>query len=816
MMKDQNQWADQAQGLKLAITGMDVHAPACSGLQDFERAVQAGKEVLVPHQADGYGRGGLSAWIEQAVSGALKDAGRFAGEHPQAIGTIVAADAGSATGAGRAGLIARRWKLEGPQLDLAASTLAAAQGLRAAQEMLAAPGIEAVLLVGEPSGSQGAVALLLRRAEDARQKGEQVYAVVAGSASAGEGWTGPDLAECARASLEQGQQEVEVPGLLEVVGLPSGAAWPAGLSWLSRGYAESNGEPVCAADLCPSGLLPALVKAALCLHHRQIPPAPEDLGRHAYPLATNSPFYRAEGSRPWFAPAGATRSAAVLGAAADGCTHILLVEAPGTGAANRMDAFDETYLVPVAGDSLDQILQGLEDFSRDLTENGLPGAAYRAFEGCTRCGQANYALALVGHNAEELQREVSFAQKGVPASFEKQSDWQTPSGSTFSPAPMGREGHIAFVYPGAFNSYIGMGRNLFRLFPWLHDGLGSVTANPGAVFREQQIYPRTRTPLSEAELAAREAALVANSVSMLISGTGLSVTYTLILREVFGIRPQSAFGYSLGENSMMFAMGVWTSGDRASTRLAESPLFHSRLAGPQNAVREHWGLPPVAEGSASEPLWENDFLMAPVEEVQQAVAQEEHVYLTHINTPRQVVIGGERAACKRVIESLKCTSLQAPFDQSLHNPAMRAEQPRLAEQHNWPVMSLPGASLYSAADYRPLPIQRSEIAESIGRMLCECLDFPRLVEQVYRDGARLFIEVGSGSNCARWVDETLKGRPHLAVAIDRKGVDDLTAIVRLLAKLVAHRAPVDLSALYGGTATVQPVPSSRDNYDRSN
>ncbi len=449
----------------------------------------------------------------------------------------------------------------------------------------------------------------------------------------------------------------------------------------------------------------------------------------------------------------------------------------------------------------------------DLTENDLPGAARRAFDTYSRHSADAYALALVGHNAEEILREITFARKGIPTSFERQSDWQTPAGSSFSSVPMGRSGHIAFVYPGAFNSYIGMGSSLFRLFPKLHERIRSITDNPGAVFREQQIYPRTRTPLSEAERAAREIDLVADSVSMLISGASLSVAYTMILREVFGIHPRAAFGYSLGENSMMFSMGVWNAGDEASERLAQSPLFRSRLAGPQNAVREHWGLPAAQVGDVSDPLWENDFLMAPVEEVRRVVAQEERVYLTHINTPRQVVIGGERAACRRVIDALKCTSLQAPFDQSLHNPAMLSEQSHLVDQHNYPVVATPDASLYSAADYRPLTVEQGEIAASVGRMLCECLDFPRLVEQVYRDGARLFIEVGAGSNCARWVDETLKGRPHLAVAIDRKGVDDLTAVVRLLAKLVSHRAPLDLSPLYDGP---QPEPQAasfgRDNF----
>ncbi len=810
-MMNQNQWAEQAQGLKLAIIGMDVHAATCGGLDAFERAVQAGKDLLVSLPADSFGRSGLSVWMEQAVSGALKDAWGPAVEQPEAVGVIVAPDA--AVSAGQAGLIARRWKLEGPQQNLPVGDLAAAQGLQAAQSMLESRTVAAVLLAVELNAGRGASAVLLRRLEDAQALGERVYAVVAGAATAGQGWTGPDLAECARQSLEQAGKGARAPGLLEVVGLPGGAAWTAGTGWLERGYPDCSGEPACAVGIGDDGLLPALIKAALCLHHRQMPPAPEDLGSMTYPLAAEAPFYRAEGTRPWFAPVDEPRLAAVFAASAAGCAHIVLAETPGVRPALfALDATEEMYLVPVVGDSLEAVLNGMETLRCDLDEIGLPGAAQRAYAVYARLGSAAYALALVGRNAEELQRELGFAHKGVPAAFDKHSDWQTPAGSSFSPDPMGREGHVAFVYPGAFNSYTGMGRNLFRLFPGLHERITAVTDHPGGVFREREIYPRTRAPQSEAELAAHEAALVADSVSMLISGSSLSVAYTTILREVFGIQPKAAFGYSLGENSMMFSMGVWTDGDGASARVAQSPLFRSRLAGPQNAVRENWGLPALPEGNVSEPLWENHFLMAPVEEVRRVLAHEERVYLTHINTPRQVVIGGERDGCRRVIAALGCTSLQAPFDQALHNPAMRSEEPYLVEQHNWPVVARPEATLYSAAEYSPLALlDQGEVAGNIGRMLCQSLDFPRLVEQVYRDGARLFIEVGAGSNCARWVDETLKGSPHLAVAIDRKGVDDLTAVVRLLAKLVAHRTPLNLSPLFGEQKQV-PAMAARDDY----
>jgi acyl transferase domain-containing protein len=102
--------------------------------------------------------------------------------------------------------------------------------------------------------------------------------------------------------------------------------------------------------------------------------------------------------------------------------------------------------------------------------------------------------------------------------------------------------------------------------------------------------------------------------------------------------------------------------DATRARLKASPLFQSRLAGAQLAVREHWGVTGELNGS----LWSNTFLMAPMERVEEALRGEERVYLTHINTPRQVVIGGDPQGIRRVVEALKCTSLKAPFDFALH------------------------------------------------------------------------------------------------------------------------------------------------------
>ena len=102
-----------------------------------------------------------------------------------------------------------------------------------------------------------------------------------------------------------------------------------------------------------------------------------------------------------------------------------------------------------------------------------------------------------------------------------------------------------------------------------------------------------------------------------------------------------------------------------------------------------------------------------------------------------------------------------------------------------------------------MKIEQQQIAHNIAEMLCSPLDFPRLVSQVYEDGNRIFIELGAGSNCAKWIQESLKGKPHLSMSINRKGVDDYTSILKIVARLLSHRAKLDLSRLYSGSREVK-------------
>lgn len=561
-----------------------------------------------------------------------------------------------------------------------------------------------------------------------------------------------------------------------------------------------NGQPKCALTDSSTGLF-SVLKLLTCMKNRMIPAVSGWNGIDPSGHWSASGFYVPVNSRSWFTPVDQPdRFGSVVSFSDEGDLAYINLHMVDKNQSEPiiLPSMEDMCLFPFGGNSHDEIIQQLAVFKNtNFTQTNLHQAARFQFRRWLKNNPHKYSACILGSTPEELLREIEYALTGIPDAAGKASDWRTPAGSTFSPEPLGNTGSIAFVYPGAFNSYIGVGQDLFRLFPPLYQRLTDISSHIGDLLNEHQLYPRRFAPILPEDQELLEKQLVADPLAMLISGTCLAAVYTFLLRETFDIHPASSLGYSLGEISMMFASGVWTKADETALALRQSPLFHNRLAGTQDAVREYWGKTGTPPESADGRLWANFILMASYEKVAEAIKNYPHVYVTHINTPRQVVIGGAPDECRQLIATLKCSSLEAPFNYALHCAAMESEFEALRELHTWPVQNQPGMTLYSAATDSPMPIGQESIARQIAYGLCHQLDFPKLVDTAYKGGARIFIELGAGSNCTRWVDESLAGKPHTAFSINRKGVDDHSAILQMLARLITHGAPVNLSPIFG-------------------
>lgn len=765
--------------MKLAMSGLAVHFAGCPDLQTFQDFLLRGQVLSECTQESSYHSQSLWQVCQAALANVTWPMDEFARENI-------------------AFLLSESNEEESDlPIDLAGSVFYLPTGRswlfaiwQQAQRILSEGSHDAVVAAATDSAVCGAAAVVFQRLDDVQQNDGRMYALI------GESGTAP-----AAGSMELGGQagdtlaQVNPTRLMPLITV-TGKSGQCALSMIAETL-NCKGE---LADLT------GLIKVGLSLHRRTHYAVPQWQGPSNASAWVDTPFYVPADSRPWFLDAGTDQRQAVQVCQdiAGGLTGLVLTEEPQLRFPAQT-AFSSAglQLLPIQAGSQAALFDKLNQISAQLAwGETLPALARQCLADYDSAEPQAYVLGLMGSSPDELRQEIEHAQRGIGRAFETDSDWQSPAGSAFSARPLGAQAGVAFVYPGGFNSHVGMAQNLFALFPRLQDRLSDLTDSIDLSLQSSILYPRSISPLTDEQTAGLDAQLKQDPIAMITTGTAAAFLYTTILQEVFGLCPASAFGYSLGENSMMFALGVWQAADEARCNFSESPLFHSRLAGPLLAARQHWGWPLQDVHLSQEPVWGNFILMANPIQVQAALAAEERVYLTHINAPRQVVIGGEIEACKRVIASLKCMSLQAPYDYALHCEAMASEYMRLEELHTLPVEDIPVTVLYTAADYHPAILDSALIAENIATALTNRLDFPRLVDRVYEDGARIFIEVGAGSNCSKWIGSILKGKPHAAVWVNQAKVDEQTMLVRLLAKLVSQRVPLNLSALQEPQAAV--------------
>jgi PfaB family protein len=840
---------ENLQSSKLAIVGMEAFLGSYNGLDAFERSVYGGKSQGMEerHQfAKSNGNEGNKHSLEtdrkdfrpdnscleippdevdklnyqqlvitNVANNALKDAGLKKGANVAVFITTelqISVEIENRL----SDYICTLWNFSNISLTINVREDSFFTVLGLAQTLLINKEVDAVLLgavelsgeIENVSSANGGAAVVLKLYETAKQSQERIYAVIDAISLLQKNSVLTDfeaaMQACQQAFTMAGVAPIDI-NYLEFFGDERQES-ESEIKGLIQAYQTSAPDLSCAifsakastADTYATSEIASIIRTALCLYHRYIPASPQLSSSKDIDIWQGSCFYVTPESKPWFLEKDAFRRVAAINKIGlnETYAHLILSEEP-----NQQERCSKYlvqtpfYLFPIAADDRSTLLDQIRTLEQTIEDSSsLFSTASQTFAIFHKHSQATYALAILGHNKEELLREIQRALKGVANAFDKEEDWQTPVGSYFTAKPLGKQGAVAYVYPGAFNSYIGLGRDVFRLFPQLYDRADSRVDNIGLVLREKLLYPRSLHPLTRRQLEALEQQLMNDSLALFESGMGFAGLFTMILRDYFKIQPKYTFGYSLGEISMMCAQEVWTCFDQGSDALNSSPLFGTRLRGPKNAAREYWGLP---QGDEGEDFWSTYVLISPVSRVKECLKHENRVYLLLINTSEEVVIAGDPKACLRVIEALKCDAFRAPFNHIIHCEAMRSEYHELVKLNTLPIQKVPEEVIfYSAAECAPITLDSQSIGENLAKALCETIDFPRLVNKAYEDGSRIFIETGAESNCSRWIGEILKQRQHVTVSVSRRGVNTQTSIVRALAKLLSHRVSLDLSPLY--------------------
>jgi acyl transferase domain-containing protein/3-hydroxymyristoyl/3-hydroxydecanoyl-(acyl carrier protein) dehydratase len=641
--------------------------------------------------------------------------------------------------------------------------------------------------------SDGATALILKQRDDALRDGDRIYAVIKGVGAACAG--GADqlipTADAYRTSLLRALSDAGVPLSSISYFETHGSGCPAedkmesaalqkvfdgdkALRPLALGAAKGDiGHTGAAAGLA------GLVKTALCLHQEMLPPSNNCAMLER--VVANTTAYRPLESQYWLRNrAEGPRRGAVSCFSVDGnCAHAVL-DGPPVAARSRSGPTLKTgTLFAVEGGDVADLVSKLHQLRSQLDKCSnldLDSLGKRWWQSYPNDPAQALGLALVARNHAELREQIATAVRHLQAAPDKLFEWS--DSVFFSPQPLGNTGGLAFVFPGSGNHFPGMGRDLSARWPAIWQRQDSQNE-----YLRNQIVPDRFWNQTVVPPDTDHRKLIQGQVTL-----GAAVSDLL---ASFDIRPDAAIGYSLGESAALFALRAWTDRDEMFRRLSASSLFNTDLAGPCNAARRAWNV-----GEHETVAWLAGVVACSPVRARAALSGRKRVYLLIINTPSECVIGGDRTAVEKLIKDLGCSFIPLTGVSTVHCEIAKHVAGAYHDLHVLPTTPPPGVRFYSGAWGRSFEVNRESAADAILAQALDTLDFPRLFEQAYADGIRVFLEVGPGASCSRIIDQILGDRPHLARPACIGEKDAVSQILRLVANLIAERVPVTLENLY--------------------
>ncbi|MEW1718165.1 beta-ketoacyl synthase N-terminal-like domain-containing protein [Streptomyces sp. NPDC093109] len=345
-------------------------------------------------------------------------------------------------------------------------------------------------------------------------------------------------------------------------------------------------------------------------------------------------------------------------------------------------------------------------------------------------------------------------------------------------------GQTAFVYTNGSAAYPGMGHELMLALPSLGE---AVRAGHRAI--GTRLRSRTERGVLGRIWAAAE----------------LAVVHTVFTRDVLGLRPDAAVGYSSGESAALVALGAWPDASGLYDATLASGLFTTELTGELRAVRRHWARLGV-RGSR----WATCLVNAPLDVVRSELAGEVAVHLMAVNAPGVCVIGGESGACAAVVARIGADrAIELDYELAAHAPELAEVQEVWRAAHHRPTVDVPGVRFYSGATGQPYRPTAERAAEALTAQGLNTIDFAATVERAWADGVRVFVEHGPRKLCTGWVKRVLGDREHVAVALDTPGDTGLRQLCLAVAELVVAGVPVradELFARLADAATEVPRP----------
>ncbi|MCF8092113.1 MAG: SDR family NAD(P)-dependent oxidoreductase, partial [Desulfotignum sp.] len=529
-----------------------------------------------------------------------------------------------------------------------------------------------------------------------------------------------------------------------------------------------------------------IIKAALALHHKVIPPTLKADVPDPDLDINQSAFYLNHRSKPWVSgPESTSPRRSGVSAFGFGGSNFHAVLEEYTPLKTHVSWDGSVQIAAFSANDSQTLLENLAAFGEQLTIKHPTDAGeigqFIAWQACEsrKSFRPNhlFRLLMVLHNDDDLTAQLAQAcdivKKGTP----------TRGPVYYDSGPV--QGKLGFLFPGQGSQYPDMGKELFATFPEAMETLCLAQK----IFHAPDNASQNESHRNLAELifalpphlqdrSTSESKLRHTRAAQMAIGT-VSLAMTRVLRR-FGIRPHMTCGHSFGELAAMHAAG-WMDDNTLLT-----------LAAVRGSLMDSAG----SKGSDSGSMLA---VQAPLADIE-ALIRDQHpdLVLANRNSPNQGVLSGPAPDIDKAGQWCKKNKVRA-----VKLPVAAAFHSRLVADAAAPFNRFVAKQAIVPTDIQVLSNTTGEVYDTdsekikslLGHQLMHPVCFEKNIKIMHDHGVNFFIEVGPKTVLTGLTKQILASGKITAISLDASGSrkSGLSSLAHALCHMAARGFAVDLT-----------------------